>query len=164
MLRAVVALLVAGAGVLAPAPAHAVSGCPTGWGSQDRAILPDDVRNGGPVTGQRVGHHACYDRVVLDVDGPVTLAIAAYRQTSSGPVLEVRLRHDSMTSPVGYPPLPVPDRPTGLPTVRALGATTQGRTFTSAALRTRARLPYRVFALAGPGSSRRLVVDVAHRW
>ncbi|MGH9277720.1 MAG: AMIN-like domain-containing (lipo)protein, partial [Acidimicrobiales bacterium] len=28
----------------------------------------------------------------------------------------------------------------------------------------RARLPYRVFKLAGPGTGSRLVIDVAHRW
>ncbi|WP_420914040.1 AMIN-like domain-containing (lipo)protein [Arsenicicoccus dermatophilus] len=29
---------------------------------------------------------------------------------------------------------------------------------------TRARLPYRLFVLKGPGSHQRVVVDVAHRW
>ena len=28
----------------------------------------------------------------------------------------------------------------------------------------RARLPFRVFALDGPGAGSRLVIDVAHRW
>jgi len=28
----------------------------------------------------------------------------------------------------------------------------------------RARLPFRVFVLAGPGNGSRLVIDVAHRW
>jgi hypothetical protein len=28
----------------------------------------------------------------------------------------------------------------------------------------RARLPFRVFVLRGPGSGSRLVIDVAHRW
>jgi hypothetical protein len=28
----------------------------------------------------------------------------------------------------------------------------------------RARLPFRVFTLAGPGSNSRLVIDVAHHW
>lgn len=28
----------------------------------------------------------------------------------------------------------------------------------------RARLPFRAFVLAGPGSGSRLVVDVAHQW
>jgi hypothetical protein len=28
----------------------------------------------------------------------------------------------------------------------------------------RARLPFRVFSLAGPGAGSRLVIDVAHRW
>jgi hypothetical protein len=29
---------------------------------------------------------------------------------------------------------------------------------------TRARLPLRVFTLAGPGGHRQVVLDVAHRW
>ncbi|MTB71269.1 hypothetical protein GGG17_04635 [Arsenicicoccus sp. MKL-02] len=29
---------------------------------------------------------------------------------------------------------------------------------------TRARLPYRIFVVTGPGSHNRIVVDVAHRW
>ena len=36
--------------------------------------------------------------------------------------------------------------------------------YTSIGLGVRARLPFRVFVLDGPGTSSRLVVDVAHRW
>ena len=35
---------------------------------------------------------------------------------------------------------------------------------TDFALGVRARLPFRVFVLAGPGGNSRLVVDVAHQW
>ena len=35
---------------------------------------------------------------------------------------------------------------------------------TSFGLGVRARLPFRVFTLAGPGAGSRIVVDVAHRW
>ena len=35
---------------------------------------------------------------------------------------------------------------------------------TTLGLGVRARLPFRVFILAGPGDGSRLVVDVAHRW
>ena len=35
---------------------------------------------------------------------------------------------------------------------------------TTAGLGVRARLPFRVFLLAGPGNGSRLVIDVAHRW
>jgi hypothetical protein len=35
---------------------------------------------------------------------------------------------------------------------------------TKIGLGVRARLPFRVFALAGPGGGSRLVIDVAHRW
>jgi hypothetical protein len=36
--------------------------------------------------------------------------------------------------------------------------------YTTLGVGTRARLPFRVFALAGPGGDTRIVVDVAHRW
>ena len=35
---------------------------------------------------------------------------------------------------------------------------------TTVGLGVRARLPFRVFALTGPGTGSRLVIDVAHRW
>ncbi|HEX6597477.1 MAG TPA: hypothetical protein VF045_11105, partial [Acidimicrobiales bacterium] len=35
---------------------------------------------------------------------------------------------------------------------------------TDIGLGVRGRLPFRVFTLAGPGSSSRLVIDVAHQW
>jgi hypothetical protein len=35
---------------------------------------------------------------------------------------------------------------------------------TQIGLGVRARLPFRVFVLRGPGSGSRLVIDVAHRW
>ncbi|BAS14136.1 conserved hypothetical protein [Arthrobacter sp. Hiyo8] len=36
--------------------------------------------------------------------------------------------------------------------------------YTSLGLGVRARLPFRVFTLAGPGTGSRLVIDVAHMW
>lgn len=35
---------------------------------------------------------------------------------------------------------------------------------TTIGLGVRARLPFRVFTLAGPGEHSRLVIDVAHKW
>ena len=42
------------------------------------------------------------------------------------------------------------------------GGTFEG--YTSFGLGVRARLPFRVFQLAGPGNGTRLVIDVAHQW
>ncbi|MDQ1596268.1 MAG: hypothetical protein QOH40_2824, partial [Arthrobacter pascens] len=36
--------------------------------------------------------------------------------------------------------------------------------YTTLGLGVRARLPFKVFTLAGPGSGSRLVIDVAHHW
>jgi hypothetical protein len=53
---------------------------------------------------------------------------------------------------------------TGYSTFRqvAWAGTFEGQT--TVGLGVRARLPFRVFTLAGPGSGSRLVIDVAHRW
>ena len=42
------------------------------------------------------------------------------------------------------------------------GGTYEG--YSTVGIGVRARLPFRVFILSGPGSSNRLVVDVAHQW
>src|SRR5690606_11763889 len=44
----------------------------------------------------------------------------------------------------------------------AFGGSFEGQT--TIGLGVRARLPFRVFVLDGPGSGSRLVIDVAHRW
>jgi hypothetical protein len=36
--------------------------------------------------------------------------------------------------------------------------------YTTFAVGVRARLPFRVFVLAGPGTHSRIVLDVAHQW
>jgi hypothetical protein len=44
----------------------------------------------------------------------------------------------------------------------AYGGSYEG--YTTIGLGVRARLPFRVFVLSGPGTGARLVIDVAHRW
>ena len=53
---------------------------------------------------------------------------------------------------------------TGYSTFRQVVSAGTFEGYSSFGLGVRARLPFRVFVLDGPGTSSRLVVDVAHRW
>jgi hypothetical protein len=166
------------AGASAPA-ATAQAACSVTWGS----LLKEA---GGPtsalVTDVRSGRHECYDRLVVDLGaGP----IAGYRveyvsrvtQDGSGdPVplaggafLQVVVRAWAYDTEAGRPSYDPPDRMhatdvTGYQTFRqvAYAGTFEGDTLVG--LGVRARLPFRVLQLTGPGSGSRLVVDVAHQW
>lgn len=158
---------------LVAAPAQAAPSCGITWGSLDRTLLTGST---GSVTDVRGGRHACYDRLVLDVDGEARGYLVRYvdqvRTDGSGTV--VPLRGGARLEVVAT----APARPTDawfLPSGELLG-TTGYRTFrhvawagsfegqTTVGLGVRARLPFRAFVLDGPGSGSRLVVDVAHRW
>ena len=53
---------------------------------------------------------------------------------------------------------------TGYRTLRQVASGGSAEGFTVFGIGVRARLPFRVFTLAGPGSGSRLVIDIAHRW
>ena len=149
--------------VLLAAPASATV-CSTPFGS-----LPRDVPalGTGEVDTVRAGRHECFDRLVVVVDGPpagynvryVDQVIAdgsgAVVSTPGGARLQVIVRHPS----VSLVPLPtVADFSTFRSVTNAgsfEGQTTYG-------LGVRARLPFRVFTIAGGHG--RIVVDVAHHW
>ena len=158
--------------------AQAATTCPTGWGSLAES---QPVHSTGSVTGVRSGRHACFDRLVVDVAGPASGYDVRYvpvvRADGSGfavPLrggadLQVVVRapaYDSDTGRATYRPA---DR-------RELAGTSGFRTFrqiawagsfegsTTVGLGVRARLPFKVMVLPGPGRGSRVVVDVAHRW
>jgi hypothetical protein len=169
---------------LVPAVAGAGPYCGITWGSLAKSA-PGMT---GPLTGVRAGHHDCYDRLVVDLSGhpaagyDVRYIEPPYRADGSGDalfvaggaVLQVIVRapaYDEAGS------ITVPWRGAGTVIIRpdqfdARGFTTfedlvWGGSFegqSSFGLGVRARLPFRVFQLDGPGDGTRLVVDVAHRW
>ncbi len=171
---AVLALLAGLLGVMALPPASAAPYCGIRWGS-----LPEQAQRPtyGEVTDVRTGRHGCFDRLVLDVDGKVGGYTVSYvrqvRLDGSGFVLPVRGgARLQVTANAG---LADPTDPrfrsgreladvTGYRTFRQVvsGSTFEG--YTTLGLGVRARLPFRVFILDGPGDASRLVVDVAHRW
>lgn len=52
----------------------------------------------------------------------------------------------------------------GFRTLRQVSFAGSSGGFTNFGVGVRARLPFRVFTLPGPGTGSRLVIDVAHRW
>ena len=167
----VAALLVGVAGV--PAAAAAGPFCGQRWGSQPKVVTTGSA---GEVVDVRAGRHACFDRLVLDVDGELDGYFVQY-------VSEVR--HDGSGTPVplrGGARLSVTATAKAAPTDAfflddgELVDVRRYRTFrqvawagsfeghTTVGLGVRARLPFRAFILDGPGDSSRLVVDVGHRW
>jgi hypothetical protein len=157
--------------------AAATSTCPTGWGSLPEA---SKVRGTGHLTNVRTGRHACFDRIVFDVKGKPSWFLVRYVKNVStvgqgelvplrgGAKLEIILsvpsyddagrstynpaNHNELTNVRGYR------------TFRQVADAGSFEGETTIGLGVRARLPFRVFTLAGQGSTSRIVVDVAHRW
>ena len=175
---------VIGTGLL-PAVAGASPYCGITWGSLAKST---SQMTGAPVTGVRTGHHDCYDRLVVDLAGhpaagyDVRYIDPPFRADGSGApllvaggaVLQVVVRapaydtNGRATVPWGGPGTVItrPDQfdARGFPTFEDLvwGGSFEGQS--SFGLGVRARLPFRVFQLDGPGDGTRLVVDVGHRW
>ena len=157
---------------LAP-PASARAACPAGWGSLPRSAPSE--RN-GEVVGVRTGTHACYDRFVVDLagrgDGHFVRYVDQVRHDGSGDV--VPLRGGARLEVVVVEPVAATDAfflpdgeladVRGHPTLRHVAWAGSFEGQTTFGLGVRARLPFRVLALEGPGGGARLVVDVAHRW
>ena len=104
----------------------------------------------------RAGRHACFDRLVVDVAGNVPLRGGAFLQVLvKAPVAPT----DSFfVSPGNLVDV------SAYRTFRQVGWAGSFEGQTTLGLGVRARLPFRAFALPGPGTGSRLVVDVAHRW
>jgi hypothetical protein len=170
------------AATIAAVPAGAITGasCQVTWGS-----LPKSAPGGyDPLVGVRAGRHACYDRLVIDVRG-VGLGGGGVRDVHYGAVytqgqglklalaggasLDITLssrNYNIDTGAATYQPADpahVADV-AGFDTFRqvAYGGSFEG--YSTIGLGVRARFPFRVFVLPGPGADSRLVIDVAHRW
>ena len=152
--------------------------CGVAWGSlAKRSGAHPDV----PITAARAGRHTCFDRFVIEVDGKAPGYRVSYvddfTPDASGRRVDLRGAATLNITLLGarahdhdgrgtYRPSSssemVPVR--GFATFRQAywGGTFEGTT--TIGLGVRARLPFRVFTLEGPGGHARLVVDVAHRW
>ncbi len=174
------------AGLLPAAAGAAASGpyCGIAWGSLAKS---SPAMAQGPLTGARVGRHDCFDRLVFDLASApapgynVRYIDPPYRAEGSGApllvaggaVMQITVHAPAYdangNSTVPWSGTAVVVRPdqfqaAGYRTFKDLvwGGTFEG--YSSFGLGVRARLPFRVFQLDGPGGGTRLVVDVAHRW
>jgi hypothetical protein len=164
-----------GAAQAGPAPAA----CAITWGSGEKTAGP---LSPAPLLTVQTGRHECWDRVVFEFNGTAQgysvrygtqvltdgegLDLVPY--TAGGAYLWVTLRapayDDGHVSTI--------DARSGDHVANALrydtlrdvvfGGSFEG--YTTFAVGVRARLPFRVMPLAGPGAHSRIVVDVAHRW
>ena len=175
----------AGAATRTPVAATAAAACPAvTWGSL--------AKNGAPAPGARppaaqptlrnvrVGRHACFDRLVLDLAGREPGYTVRYvtQVTEDGSGRVIRLRGGARLQVTVYAPAyDTAGRSTYVPAnARELTGVTGYRTFRQVAwagtfegystvgLGVRARLPFRVLQLPGPGTGSRVVIDVAHAW
>ena len=152
--------------------------CGIRWGSLAKS---SPEMTAAPITGARAGRHECFDRLVVDLGGKPAAGyrvryVDGFHQDGSGDRLAVSggaiLRIDVLApSYDANGKLTVPWKAGsdivnvgGFRTFRDVvyGGSFEGQTAIGVGVR--ARLPFRVFKLDGPGGGSRLVVDVAHRW
>jgi hypothetical protein len=151
--------------------------CGFSWGSLLKRHAATAV---APLTNVRAGRHACFDRLVVDMSGKadgyrVEYVTQVYRDGSGLPVplrggarlsiIAIAPAHDDQYRPTYRPGNPAElVNVSGWRTFRQVswGGTFEGQS--TIGLGVRARLPFRVFTLDGPGAGSRIVIDVAHRW
>ena len=151
--------------------------CGIRWGSQLKTAAD---MGADPITNVRAGRHPCFDRLVVDVAGDAPGYHVEYvdrvRAEGSGAIVPLR-GAARLSVTVRAPAYDDAGQPVYNPANRRELVPLGGfRTFRQAAwagsfegqttlgLGVRARLPFRVFLLDGPGARDRLVIDVAHRW
>jgi hypothetical protein len=161
------------AAVVLPATAQAAPYCGITWGSLAKQAgnsapgsLGDEFRQA------RVGRHDCFDRLVLDIGG--TTSVNSYRveyvpkvrSDGSGAVVPLRGGAFLQITVGAHDRDRTPANPSvaGFSTFRQVASAGYFEGLTSVGLGVRARLPFRVLTLAGPGDSVRVAIDVAHAW
>jgi hypothetical protein len=126
----------------------------------------------------RSGRHECFDRIVVDLDGPATGYVASYVddvivEGASLPLrgeafIDLRVNapnHDDSSNPTYDPP--VGSEVVSVAEYRTLRQVSLGQSFDDQlqiGIGVRARLPFQVFTMVGPGNHSRVVIDIAHRW
>lgn len=170
-------LMAVGSGLLAPGPASAAPYCGLVWGSLVKA---EPALSQAKLTNVRTGQHYCFDRLVIDLNGPVGGYTVRYvpQVTQDGSGLPVLLRGQAFLQiTVNAPAYDDNGNATynpanrneltdvnGYQTFRQVAWAGSFEGYSTLGLGVRARLPFRVFSLAGPDTGSRLVIDVAHFW
>ncbi len=170
-------LLAFGLVVVAPGPASAEPYCGLVWGSLAKS---DPAMSQARVTNVRTGQHYCFDRLVIDLTGSVAGYTARYvpQVVQDGSGFPVPLRgqafiqltvnspayDDNSNSTYNPPDKNELTNVTGYQTLRQVAWAGSFEGYSNVGIGVRARLPFRVFTLAGPDAGSRLVIDVAHFW
>ncbi|HWD81992.1 MAG TPA: hypothetical protein VG497_24010 [Kribbella sp.] len=161
--------------------ATTTTSCPRGWGSLPKTNNRVPAPTATAVTNVRTGRHACFDRLVVDLSGGTTGYDVRYVRNvyTDGAGFLVPLRGGAKLQIVVHAPAYnintgkatyAPKNPkeltnvTGYRTFRQVAFAGSFEGQTNLGLGVRARLPFRVFTVAGPGTNGRLVIDVAHHW
>jgi hypothetical protein len=164
--------------------ASAAATCKVTWGS-----LPESNGNMStrPITNVRAGRHTCFDRLVVDLAAPPAGApagrlgydvryAAVFTEGEGNRVplagnadLRIIVRaptNDIVTGRSTYDPRDENHivNVGGFSTFRQVAFAGSFEGQTTIGLGVRARLPFRVLILQGPGTGARLVIDVAHHW
>lgn len=168
-MRVLLVVLLAATGVTLASPAQAAPYCGIRWGSLQRYATATSISS---ITGIRAGRHACYDRLVIDVAGKVDGYEVQYmpkRTTSRTELAHLQINVDAaMIDAAGHFTFGNDNNVvlTGFSKYRTFRSVRGGGLMKNSifVLDVRARLPFRVFTLDGPGGGSRLVVDVAHQW
>lgn len=172
------ATAVAAAG--APTTASAAPYCGVRWGSLAKTT-PGGPSTRSPIVNVRAGQHPCYDRLVVDfaarpsafhvryVPAVTTQGKGDVLPLRGGAFLEIVLltaTYDINTGAPTYVPANCHElvNVTGWRTFRQVADGGSFEGYTTIGLGVRARLPFRVFTLPGPGTHSRVVIDVAHQW
>jgi hypothetical protein len=171
-------IMALGLGLLAPGSASAGSYCGLDWGSLAKS---NQAMSAASATNVRSGKYYCFDRLVIDIKGKATGYNVRYvsKVVQDGSGLPIKLRggaflqvtahspsYDSATGKATFVPANRSEV-TNVSTYQTFRQVAWAGSFeghTTLGLGVRARLPFKVFTLAGPGNGSRLVIDVAHQW
>jgi hypothetical protein len=179
LVLAAIAGLVGAITLTAPAAQAHTPYCGITWGSLSKAADSSEV---ALLTNVRAGRHACFDRLVLDyadeADGFQVGYVSAIEgiglprpvDLRGGALLEILVQtpygEDAPSFWSGYDPRNPNELVdvAGWRTFRQVSLVEVYESQVTVGLGVRARLPFRVFTLDGPGNGSRIVIDVAHRW
>jgi hypothetical protein len=179
---AAVAMCATGTAVATSTSASAAPYCGITWGSLAKQASASNPSSTTPpsLVNVRAGEHPCYDRLVLDLakGGSVWVQyVSTVRTQAKGdpvplrggarleivalvPDYNVNTGQNTYNPANGHELVNV----WGYRTFRQIGYGGSYEGYTTVGLGVRARLPFRVFGLPGPGTQSRIVIDVAHRW
>lgn len=179
----ILTLTTALAALVLPGSAQATPYCGITWGSTAKSDTAADTEM---VNGVRSGRHACFDRLVIDLGGQdvsfgsydvrYVTQVHADGKGNAVPVrgaadLQIIVRAPAYDHHYRSTFTPANSREvvdvSGYATFRQVAWAGSFEGQTTLALGVRARLPFRVFTLAGvpnSGDTPRMVIDVAHRW